>query len=176
MIAAEDLQTVAVVGSGAIGASWAALALARRLSVVVTGRSDATLNRGGVRLGTAEFYRVVEELDGIADSLVVHLEDPAGGNGELLLFVAMDPGRRLDEEARLSIAAALRTALSPRHVPDDVVEVPVVPRNLTGKKLELPAKRILQGVPVDQVADRVSLSVPTSLDVFVGRARDRTSA
>ena len=138
----------------------------------VAGRSDATLNRGGVRLGTAEFYRVVEELEGVADSLVVHLEDPEGGNGELLLFVAMDPGHRLDEKA---ISAALRTALSPRHVPDEVVQVPVVPRNLTGKKLELPAKRILQGAPLEQVADRGSLAVATSLDAFVERAHGRDS-
>jgi acetoacetyl-CoA synthetase len=141
----------------------------------VAGRSDATLNRGGVRLGTAEFYRVVEELPGIADSLVVHLEDPAGGNGQLLLFVAMNPGHRLDEAAGRTVAGELRTALSPRHVPDEVLEVPVIPRTLTGKKLELPAKRILQGAPLDQVADRESLADPTSLDAFVERARQRTS-
>ncbi len=116
-------------------------------SCVVTGRSDATLNRGGVRLGTAEFYRVVEELPAVADSLVVHLDDPAGGNGELLLFVVLRPPALLDDELVATIRGALRTALSPRHLPDRIVAVPGVPRNLTGKKLELPVKRILQGAP-----------------------------
>jgi acetoacetyl-CoA synthetase len=139
----------------------------------VAGRSDATLNRGGVRLGTAEFYSVVEELEGIADSLVVHLEDPDGGNGELLLFVALEPGGRLDERLRRSVATALRTALSPRHIPDEVTAVPVIPRNLTGKKLELPVKRILQGSRLEDVASRDALAVPTSLDPFVELARAR---
>lgn len=138
----------------------------------VAGRSDATLNRGGVRLGTAEFYRVVEELDGVADSLVVHLEDPAGGNGELILFVALDTGVELDDGLRRAIAGALRGSLSPRHVPDRIVELPVVPRNLTGKKLELPVKRILGGAPLEQVASRDALAVPTSLDPVVDLAKE----
>lgn len=132
----------------------------------VAGRSDATLNRGGVRLGTAEFYRVVEEIEGIADSLVVHLEDPAGGNGRLLLFVTPESGVPLDEDLRRLIARSLREGLSPRHVPDEITAVPVIPRNLTGKKLELPVKRILQGARLEDVASRDALMVPTSLDVF----------
>lgn len=142
----------------------------------VAGRSDATLNRGGVRLGTAEFYRVVEEIDGVADSLVVHLEDPDGGNGELICFVATDAGRALDDELRRTIATALRTSLSPRHIPDEIVELPVVPRNLTGKKLELPVKRILQGTPLEAVASPDALAVPTSLDAVVDLARARSTA
>ncbi|MFD7073419.1 acetoacetate--CoA ligase [Nocardioides sp. NPDC059952] len=137
----------------------------------VAGRSDATLNRGGVRLGTAEFYRVAEEVDGVADSLVVHLEDPDGGNGELLLFVVTDEGSRLDDPLRARLVRALRSALSPRHVPDQVIEVPAVPRNLTGKKLELPAKRILQGVRPEDVASRDALANSASLDPFVALAR-----
>lgn len=140
-------------------------------SCVVTGRSDATLNRGGVRLGTAEFYRVVEELPGIADSLVVHLEDPAGGNGELILFVATTPDHAaLDDALTSTIRTALRTALSPRHVPDRIVGVPAIPRNLTGKKLELPVKRILQGTPVTQVVSRDALADPSVLDAFIALA------
>ncbi|WGL51342.1 acetoacetate--CoA ligase [Nocardioides sp. BP30] len=139
-------------------------------SCVVTGRSDATLNRGGVRLGTAEFYRVVEELPGVADSLVVHLEDPAGGNGELILFVATAGAEPLDETLIGIIRTALRTALSPRHVPDRIVGVPAVPRNLTGKKLELPVKRILQGTPAAQVVSRDALADPTVLDPFIALA------
>lgn len=137
----------------------------------VAGRSDATLNRGGVRLGTAEFYHVAEEVDGVADSLVVHLEDPDGGNGELLLFVVTDEGVRLDDPLRARLVGALRSALSPRHIPDQVIEVPAVPRNLTGKKLELPAKRILQGVRPEDVASRDALADPASLDPFVALAR-----
>jgi acetoacetyl-CoA synthetase len=138
---------------------------------VVTGRSDATLNRGGVRLGTAEFYRVVEELPEISDSLVVHLEDPAGGNGRLILFVVPTGPHDLDDALIARIRAALRQDLSPRHVPDAVVAVPAVPRNLTGKKLELPVKRILQGSPVASVASRDALADPSSLDPFVDLAR-----
>jgi acetoacetyl-CoA synthetase len=134
-------------------------------SCVGAGRSDATLNRGGVRLGTAEFYRVVEELPEVADSLVVHLEDPSGGNGELILFVVVRD--ELDDKLLDTIRTALRTELSPRHVPDRVLAVPTVPRNLTGKKLELPVKRILQGVPAAQVASRDSLADPASLDPFL---------
>jgi acetoacetyl-CoA synthetase len=146
-------------------------------SCVVTGRSDATLNRGGVRLGTAEFYRVVEELPEVTDSLVVHLEDPAGGNGELLLFVVTDDSGYgdLDDELIGTIRSALRTALSPRHVPDTVVGVPTVPRNLIGKKLELPVKRILQGVPAAQVASRDALADPAALDAFIALAAKRTA-
>ena len=144
-------------------------------SCVVTGRSDATLNRGGVRLGTAEFYRVVEELPEVADSLVVHLEDPAGGNGELLLFVVAPCAGQLDDELTASIRARCAQRLSPRHVPDRILAVPAVPRNLTGKKLELPVKRILQGTPAAEVASRDALADPTSLDA-VRRARRVRSA
>ncbi len=142
-------------------------------SCVVAGRSDATLNRGGVRLGTAEFYRVVEELPEIEDSMVVHLEDPAGGNGELILFVVLTDGADLDDQVRSSIARELRSALSPRHMPDAVVAVPAVPRTRTGKKLELPAKRILQGRPVAEVATPDSLLDPHALDAYVAYAAAR---
>lgn len=136
-------------------------------SAVVAGRSDATLNRGGVRLGTAEFYRVVEELPEVEDSLVVHLEDPAGGNGELLLFVQPAGGTPLDDALVTRIRTALRGELTPRHVPDRIEAVPVVPRNRTGKKLEVPVKRILLGAAVDDVASRDVLADPTALDAFV---------
>lgn len=138
----------------------------------VAGRSDATLNRGGVRLGTAEFYRVVEEIDGVADSLVVHLEEP-GGNGELILFLVADPGRDVDDELRKRVASQLRSQLSPRHVPDSVVPVGSVPRNRTGKKLELPVKKILQGKPLADVASRDALADPHSLDPFLAIAESR---
>jgi acetoacetyl-CoA synthetase len=142
-------------------------------SAVIAGRSDATLNRGGVRLGTAEFYRVVEELPEVVDSLVVHLEDPAGGNGELLLYVQLRSGAVLDDALRRRIATALRTELSPRHVPDGIAELPVIPRNRTGKKLELPAKRILLGAALEDVASRDVLADPTALDPFVALSSTR---
>jgi acetoacetyl-CoA synthetase len=143
-------------------------------SCTIAGRSDATLNRGGVRLGTAEFYRVVEELPEVEDSLVVHLEDPAGGNGELLLYVALRDGVELDDDLRRVIAGSLRSALSPRHVPDSITAVPAVPRNRTGKKLELPVKKILRGARVEDVASRDVLADPASLDAFVAQATARS--
>jgi acetoacetyl-CoA synthetase len=144
-----------------------------RGSCLVTGRSDATLNRGGVRLGTGEFYAVVEDIDEVLDSIVVHLEDPEGGPGELLLFVQLREGRPLSDELRGRIHAALRGALSPRHVPDTLEAVPAIPRTMTGKKLELPVKRILQGTPAEQVASRDALADPESIDAFVAYARER---
>jgi acetoacetyl-CoA synthetase len=144
-------------------------------SAVIAGRSDATLNRGGVRLGTAEFYRVVEELPEVVDSLVVHLEDPAGGNGELLLYVQLRDGVELDDALRHRISTALRTELSPRHIPDGIAAVPVVPKNRTGKKLELPAKRILLGARLDDVASRDVLADPSALDPFVDLAAARAA-
>jgi acetoacetyl-CoA synthetase len=147
-----------------------------RGSCVLTGRSDATLNRGGVRLGTGEFYALVEELPEVADALVVHLEDDGGGMGELLLFVVPAPGSEIDEPVRQRIAAALRRELSPRHVPDAIVPVPGIPRTLTGKKLEAPVKRILRGESADTVASRGSLADPGALDAFVALAGERSAS
>ena len=133
---------------------------------VITGRSDATLNRGGVRMGTAELYAVVEGLPEVADSLVVHLEGDDGGPGRLVLFVAPAAGAALDDELRDRIAKALRAELSPRHVPDEIHAVPGVPRTLSGKKLEVPVKRILQGADPERAASRGSLANPDVLDAY----------
>ena len=137
-----------------------------RGTCVITGRSDATLKRGGVRLGTAEFYSVVEALDEVADSLVVHLEDPKGGMGKLLLFVVTAPGVELDAVLRKRISAQLRDGLSPRHVPDQVHEVTAVPKTLSGKKLEVPVKRILSGTPIETAASTGALANPESLEQY----------
>ncbi len=142
-------------------------------SSVITGRSDATLNRGGVRLGTSEFYSVVESLPEVADSLVVHLEDPQGGPGQLLLFVVPSPGHAVDDELRARIARALREQLSPRHVPDAVHGVDGVPRTLSGKKLEVPVKRILSGTAVDRAASRGALANPEVLAGYQSLAAER---
>jgi acetoacetyl-CoA synthetase len=139
-----------------------------RGSCVISGRSDATLNRGGVRIGTAEFYAVVESMPEVADSLVVHLDE---ADDRLVLFVAMRDGASLTDELRSRITAEIRSALSPRHVPDEVIAVPAIPRTLSGKKLEVPVKRILSGTPADVAASRGSLADPTSLDAFVALAR-----
>ena len=149
---------------------------APRGSCVLTGRSDATLNRGGVRLGTGEFYAVIEDLPEVIDALVVHLEDSGGGAGELLLFVVAADGTVVDDGLRRRIATMLRSELSPRHVPDGIFVVPAIPRTLTGKKLESPVKRILRGDPVEQVASRDSLADPAALDAFVALASERRAA
>jgi acetoacetyl-CoA synthetase len=146
-----------------------------RGSCIITGRSDATLNRGGVRLGTGEFYAVVEDVPEVIDALVVHLEDAGGGAGELLLFVVPADGVEFDDALRDRIAGALRSELSPRHVPDQIVSVPAIPRTLTGKKLEAPVKRILRGESSDRVASRDSLLDPAALDAFVALAAERSS-
>ncbi len=138
---------------------------------MITGRSDATLNRGGVRLGTAEFYSVVEGLDEVLDSVVVHLEDDEGGAGELLLFVVLAEGLELDDPMRAKICRELRTALSPRHVPDEIHQVRSVPRTLSAKKLEVPVKKILTGTPVDQAAAKGALANPESLTAFAALAQ-----
>ncbi|MGK5680988.1 acetoacetate--CoA ligase [Actinoplanes sp. URMC 104] len=144
-------------------------------SCVITGRSDATLNRGGVRLGTAEFYSVVESLPEVADSVVVHLEQEDNPNGELLLFVVLAEGAELDDALRKRIAAELRKSLSPRHVPDEIHAVRAVPRTLSSKKLEVPVKRILTGTPVEDAAAKGALANPESLGAFEELARRRGS-
>ncbi|WP_394938008.1 acetoacetate--CoA ligase [uncultured Ilumatobacter sp.] len=132
----------------------------------ITGRSDATLNRGGVRLGTSDFYVVVDSMPEIVDSVVVHLEDTSGeaGPGELILLVACAEGVALDAELVGRIKVALRTELSPRHVPDVIDGVPMIPRTLSGKKLEVPIKRMLLGLSAEQAASKDSLANPVALD------------
>jgi acetoacetyl-CoA synthetase len=140
-----------------------------RGSATITGRSDATLNRGGVRLGTGEFYDVLEELDEVLDSLVVHLE----GSDELILFVQLRDGVSLDDETRARIRDTLRGSLSPRHAPDTIVALPAIPRTMTGKKLELPVKRILTGAAVADVLSPDALVDPASIEPVVAFASER---
>lgn len=146
---------------------------------VISGRSDATLNRGGVRLGTSDFYAVVESVPGVGDSLVVHLEDTSGegGLGELILFVALAGSSKKDrapvDSVIPGIRAALRGELSPRHVPDAIVVAPSVPRTLSGKKLEVPVKRILLGADPETAAAKDSLADPESLAWYVAEAARR---
>ncbi|CAN5487931.1 acetoacetate--CoA ligase [soil metagenome] len=146
------------------------ITVTERGSCIISGRSDATLNRGGVRLGTSEFYAVVESIPGVADSLVIHLEDPAGGPGQLLLFVvATEPadGVAIDPELKATIVTAVRNQLSPRHVPDRIVPVRAVPRTLSGKKVEVPVKSVLLGAAPTDVVSLDSLVDPAALLQFV---------
>jgi len=136
---------------------------------MITGRSDATLNRGGVRLGTSEIYSVVEEVEEVLDSLVIHLEQ----TDELLLFVQLRPGAELDGDLEALLKGALRDSLSPRHAPDTIVAVPAIPRTLTGKKLEVPVKRILTGAKTSEVAASDALVDPGSLEAIAEFARGR---
>ncbi|WP_424565451.1 acetoacetate--CoA ligase [Tamaricihabitans halophyticus] len=141
-----------------------------RGSAVIYGRSDSTLNRGGVRMGTAEFYRVVEGFEEIADSLVIDTTSVAEQEGELLCFVVLAPGADLaDVEPRLR--AELRGALSPRHVPNRFVVVDEVPRTLNGKKCEVPVKKILAGTAPDRAVSRDALANPDALRPFLELAR-----
>jgi len=142
-----------------------------RGSCIIHGRSDATLNRGGVRMGTAELYAVVEGLDEVADSLVIHLEDPEGGPGELILFVVPADGIEAGRGLRDQLAAAIRNALSPRHLPDRVVTVTAVPRTLSGKKVEIPVKRILAGAEASAVVGLGALANPEALEEYIELAR-----
>jgi acetoacetyl-CoA synthetase len=133
---------------------------------VIYGRSDATLNRGGVRMGTSEFYRVVEALPEIADSLVIDTGG-LGREGRLILYVVPADGQDLDEDLIVRIRSELRSGLSPRHVPDEIHRVPGIPRTLSGKKLEVPVRKILLGTPLAQAADPDALANPEVLASFV---------
>ena len=146
-----------------------------RGSCVIYGRSDATLNRGGVRMGTAEFYAVVEGFDEVLDSLVIDTSDARGGEGELLCFLVLADGASLPD-LEPALRSALRRELSPRHVPDRFVAVDDVPRTLNGKKCEVPVKRILAGVDPAQAVSAGALRNPDSLEPFLRLRRPRGQA
>ncbi|MFE1792213.1 acetoacetate--CoA ligase [Streptomyces sp. NPDC059525] len=143
-----------------------------RGSVVIHGRSDSTLNRQGVRMGSADIYEAVERLPEIKESLVIGLEEPNGGYW-MPLFVHLAPGAVLDEDLRKKIAATIREQLSPRHVPDEVIEVPAIPHTLTGKRIEVPVKRLLQGTPPAKAVNPGSVDNPGLLAFYeeLGRTR-----
>jgi acetoacetyl-CoA synthetase len=143
--------------------------ITERGTSIISGRSDSTINRGGIRMGTAEIYRAVLALDDVTDALVVDI--PKEGEENFMpLFVVLREGAELDEALARSIKARIREDCSPRHVPNEIVTVSEVPRTLSGKVLELPVKRILQGTDPDKAASRDSLANPRSLDFFVDYA------
>ncbi|MGN6663361.1 MAG: acetoacetate--CoA ligase [Solirubrobacterales bacterium] len=145
------------------------LELTRRGTAVIYGRSDSTINRGGIRMGTSEIYRAVLGIDDVVDALVVDVPRP-GTDGWMPLFVVLREGAELDEELPREIARRVRERCSPRHVPDEVFQIEEVPRTLSGKVLEVPVKRILMGTPPEKAASRDSLANPAALDYFVEMA------
>ncbi|MFE5087669.1 acetoacetate--CoA ligase [Streptomyces mirabilis] len=142
------------------------ITVTHRGSVIIHGRSDATLNRNGVRLGSADIYQVVEQLPEIAESLVIGVELPDGGYW-MPLFVSLAGAAELTPELKHTVTTAIRENASPRHVPDEIIAVPGIPHTLTGKKLEVPIKRILQGTAPRDALDPESVDMPQFLDAYV---------
>ena len=142
---------------------------------IIHGRSDSTINRGGVRIGSAEVYRVVEAMPEVADAVVIDV--PSGeGESAMLLYVVPAQGATLDEALVARIRGLLRSECSPRHVPDEVLEAPGVPRTLSGKVLETPLRRLMMGEPAERVASRGALANPEALDWFAAEAARRRAA
>jgi acetoacetyl-CoA synthetase len=142
-----------------------------RGTAIISGRSDATINRGGVRMGTSELYRSVLALAEVTDALVVDV--PRGDELRMSLFVVLRDGEELDDELEARIRRRIREDCSPRHVPDEVLVVPEIPRTLSGKILEVPVKRLLMGAAAEDVASRDSLANPEALDWFARLATGR---
>ncbi|MGW4198915.1 acetoacetate--CoA ligase [Streptomyces sp. NPDC005004] len=144
-----------------------------RGSVIIHGRSDSTLNRQGVRMGSADIYEVVERLPEIKESLVIGIEQPDGGYW-MPLFVHLAPDTVLDDALRDRVRKAIREQLSPRHIPDEIIEVPGVPHTLTGKRIEVPVKRLLQGTPLEKAVNPGSIDDLSLLGFYEELARKRT--
>jgi acetoacetyl-CoA synthetase len=137
---------------------------------VIYGRSDSTINRKGIRMGSSEIYRIVDEIPDVLDSLVIGLEQ-AGGNYYMPLFVVLKPGIILDENLKQRIRTQLRTHLTPYHVPDDIITITEVPRTLSGKKLEVPIKKLFLGMPLEKSISIGALGNPQSLQFFLDFAQ-----
>jgi acetoacetyl-CoA synthetase len=150
---------------------WAELT--DRGSVLIHGRSDATINRGGVRIGTAEIYRAVLDMEPVVDALVVEVPRADGDGSWMPLFVALREGHDLDDELTQAIEDRVRRDCSPRHVPSEIRAVPEIPRTISGKILEIPVKRILAGTRSDDVVKRDALANPAALDPFIELGHER---
>jgi acetoacetyl-CoA synthetase len=145
--------------------------ITERGTAIITGRSDSTINRGGIRMGTSEIYRAVLAVPEVVDALVVDI--PRDGEDWMPLFVVLREGATLDDDLVKRIRTRIREDCSPRHVPNEIRPIAEVPRTLSGKVLEVPVKRILMGIPVEKAASRDSLANPQALDYFVGLAAAR---
>ncbi len=139
---------------------------------IIFGRSDATINRHGLRMGTSELYSAVEALPEVLDSMVVDLEY-LGRESYMPLFVVLRPGVALDDAMKARINGAIKTALSPRFVPNEIFQVAEIPRTLSGKKQELPIKKLLLGQPIEKVVNKDAMANPGCLDWYVDLARKR---
>ncbi len=149
--------------------------LTDRGTAIISGRSDSTINRGGVRMGTAEIYRAVLAEDAVVDALVVDVPRE-GAEAWMPLFVVLRPGEELSDELVAAIRRRVRSDCSPRHVPDEVRQIAEVPRTLSGKALEVPVKRILMGTAPERAASRESLANPRALEPFVALAAERAGS
>jgi acetoacetyl-CoA synthetase len=148
------------------------ITLTSRGTAIVHGRSDSTINRHGVRLGSADIYSVVEQIPEIADCLVIGAELD-GGSYWMPLFVTLADGAVLDAELTDRVKAAIRSGCSARHVPDEIIEVPAIPHTMTGKRLEVPVKRLLQGFPVERAVNPGAVDRPDVLAHFVALGAQR---
>ena len=142
---------------------------------IIYGRSDATINRHGLRMGTSELYSAVEALPEVMDSMVVDLEY-LGRESYMPLFVVLREGVVLDDAMKARLNNAVKQALSPRFVPDEIFQVPEIPRTLSGKKQELPIKKLLLGQPIEKVVNKDAMANPACLDWYVALARSRAKA
>jgi acetoacetyl-CoA synthetase len=133
--------------------------------IIIYGRSDATLNRGGVRIGTAEVYRAVEQLPEVQDSLVIGLELPEG-RFWMPMFVVLAKGHKLNDALKKKVASTLRQQYTPRHVPDELLEVSEIPYTISGKKMEAPVKKILLGKDISKSLNADAMRNPESLEFF----------
>lgn len=147
------------------------LRITPRDTLVILGRSDATLNRQGVRIGTAEIYRAIDSIAAVRDALIINLERPDGSDW-MPLFVVLQPGAVLNDDLKNRIRQTLRNQYSPRHVPDEIIEISDIPYTISGKKMETPVKKILQRKPLDKAYNRDSMKNPEAMDFFLGFAQN----
>jgi acetoacetyl-CoA synthetase len=137
-----------------------------RGSAIIYGRSDSTINRQGIRMGSSEIYRIVEGLPEVLDSLIIGVE-LSGGRYYMPLFVVLKDGVELDDALKAKIKERLRSGISPHHVPDEIFAIPAVPRTLSGKKLEVPVKKLFMGVPLEKAISMDAMGNPQSIAYFV---------
>jgi acetoacetyl-CoA synthetase len=150
------------------------LEITDRGTCIITGRSDSTLNRGGVRMGTADIYAAVESIPAVLDCVVLGVEQPDGGYW-MPLFVQLAPGEQLTDELVGTIRTAIREQASPRHVPDEIIAVPGVPHTRTGKRLEVPLKRLFQGADPAKAVSLGTVDDPAAVDYYARLARERAA-
>ncbi|MGZ6824983.1 MAG: AMP-binding enzyme, partial [Blastococcus sp.] len=151
------------------------LEITERGTCLITGRSDSTLNRGGVRMGTADIYAAVEAIPAVVDCVVLGVEQPDGGYW-MPLFVQLAPGEELTDELVGELKAAIRQQASPRHVPDEIIAVPGVPHTRTGKRLEVPLKRLFQGVDPAKAVNTGTVDDASLVEHYISLARSRAAS